>query len=113
MKGEIGMEILLKEENGIICIALKGRLDAESAGEADRAIRDVLAGDNCSLLFDLSALEYLSSSGLRVLLNTTRDLKQKQGRMVLCALNIFVKEIFEERDFPIADSVSTGLRTLS
>jgi len=47
------MEILLKEENGIICIAMKGRLDAESADEADRAIRDILAGDNFSLLFDL------------------------------------------------------------
>jgi anti-anti-sigma factor len=106
------MEILLKEENGVICIALKGRLDAESADEADRAIRDILAGDNFSLLFDLSALEYLSSSGLRVLLNTTRELKQKKGRMVLCALNIFVKEIFEERDFPIEDSVHTGLKAL-
>ena len=63
--------------------------------------------------FDLSALEYLSSSGVRVFLNTTRDLKQKNGRMVLCALNIFVKEIFEERDFAIADSVSTGLKALS
>jgi anti-anti-sigma factor len=106
------MEILLKEENGIICIALKGRLDAESADEADRAIRDILAGDNFSLLFDLSALEYLSSSGLRIILNTTRELKQKQGKMVLCALNIFVKEIFEERDFPVVDSVNTGLRAL-
>jgi len=107
------MEIRFKEENGVICIALRGRLDAASADEADRAIRDVLAGDNCSLLFDLSALEYLSSSGVRVFLNTTRDLKQKNGRMVLCALNIFVKEIFEERDFAIADSVSTGLKALS
>jgi anti-anti-sigma factor len=107
------MEILLKEENGIICIAMKGCLDSESADEADKAIRQILAGDNCSLLFDLSALEYLSSSGLRVLLNTTRELKQKRGKMVLCALNIFVKEIFEERDFPIADSVDTGLKALS
>ena len=106
------MEILLKEENGIICIAMKGRLDAESADEADRAIRDILAGDNFSLLFDLSALEYLSSSGLRIILNTTRELKQKQGKMVLCALNIFVKETFEERDFPVVDSVNIGLRAL-
>ena len=106
------MEIILKEENGVICIAMKGRLDAESADAADKAIRDILAGDNCSLLFDLSALEYLSSSGLRVLLNTTRALDKRQGKMVLCALNIFVKELFEERDFPVADSVHTGLQAL-
>ena len=39
-------------------------------------------------------------------------LKEENGRMVLCALNIFVKEIVEEHDFPIADSVSTGLKAL-
>ncbi len=107
------MKIEQREENGIICIAIKGRLDAKSADEADRAIRDILAGENCSLLFDLSALEYLSSSGLRVLLNTTRKLEQKKGKMVLCALNLFVSEIFEERDFPIVDSVPSGLKALS
>ena len=106
------MEIQHREKNGVICIAIKGRLDKDSAGTADKAIRDILAGDNCSLLFDLSALEYLSSSGLRVLLNTTRTLNQRQGKMVLCALNIFVKEIFEERDFPVVDSVQTGLQAL-
>jgi anti-anti-sigma factor len=106
------MEIQHREENGVICIVIKGRLDGDSAGTADKAIQDILAGDNCSLLFDLSALEYLSSSGVRVLLNTTRALDQKQGKMVLCALNIFVKEIFEERDFPVVDSVHTGLQRL-
>ncbi len=39
-------------------------------------------------------------------------LKEEKGRMVLCALNIFVKEIFKERDFPIADLVDTGLQAL-
>ncbi len=106
------MEIQHREENSVICIAIKGRLDGDSAAAADKAIQDILAGDNCSLLFDLSALEYLSSSGVRVLLNTTRALDQRQGKMVLCALNIFVKEIFEERDFPIEDSVYTGLKSL-
>jgi len=106
------MEIIQNEENGIICIAIKGRLDSESATDADKAIEDILAGNHCSLLFDLSALEYLSSSGLRVLLKASKELKQKHGKIVLCSLNIFVKEIFEERGFPIADSVNTGMKAL-
>lgn len=104
------MEIIQNEENGIICIAIKGRLDSESAIDADQAIKDILAGNHCSLLFDLSALEYLSSSGLRVLLKASKKLKQKEGKMMLCSLNIFVKEVFEETNFPIADSVKIGLQ---
>ena len=38
-------------------------------------------------------------------------LKEENG--IFCmALNIFVKEIFEKCDFPIVDSVHTGLKAL-
>ena len=107
------MEIIQNEENGIICIAIKGRLDSKSANDADRAIRKILAGNHASLLFDLSAMEYLSSSGVRILLNASRELRQKEGKMILCALNIFVREVFEETGFPIADSVNMGIQALS
>jgi hypothetical protein len=38
-------------------------------------------------------------------------LKEENG--IFCmALNIFVKEIFEEREFPIVESVHTGMKAL-
>ncbi len=111
------MEISQKEENGIIFFAIKGRLDADSSPEAETVVKDALKGQTSRILFDLASLEYLSSAGLRVLLGAAKEMRQRDGKIVLCALNAFVKEIFEVSGFqsliPITDTVESGIEILS
>jgi len=65
---------------------------------------------------DLSALPYLKSSALRVILNAVKVINRRSGRVVLCSLNGYVKEIFEgncvKDTLTIADSVESGLSAL-
>ena len=111
------MEISQKEENGIVSIAIKGRLDADSSLEAEKVVKDALGGETNRLLFNLGELEYLSSAGLRVLLSAAKEMRRRDGKIVLCALNEFVKEIFEVSGFqsliPITESVESGIEALS
>ncbi len=111
------MEITQKEENGIVSITIKGRLDADSSPEAEKVVKEVLEGPTNRVLFNLGALEYLSSAGLRVLLSVAKEMRRREGKIVLCSLNEFVKEIFEVSGFqsliPIADSVESGIEVLS
>jgi anti-anti-sigma regulatory factor len=55
------MEIDHRVENGILIIAISGRLDAASASIAEGKINKALRGEQNRLLFDLSGLEYLSN----------------------------------------------------
>ena len=68
------------------------------------------------MLFDFSALDYLASSGLKVILGAIKGLRRKGGQVVLCSLPNFVKEIFEVSGFnsvvPIAESVESGIGQL-
>ena len=111
------MEISQKEENGIVSIAIKGRLDADSSLEAEKVVKEVLGGETNKLLFNLGELEYLSSAGLRVLLSAAKEMRRRDGKIVLCDLNEFVKEIFEVSGFqsliPITESVKSGIEALS
>ena len=111
------MEINHKEENGIIFLAFKGRLDGTSAPEAEETIKTLFKGDNNRLLFDFEFLEYLSSAGLRVVLGAAKEIKRRDGKFVLCALNSYVKEVFEVSGFgaiiPIADSVEAGIKEIT
>jgi anti-sigma B factor antagonist len=111
------MEIIQKEENGIVSISIIGRLDADSSPEAEKVVKDALEGQTTRVLFNLASLEYLSSAGLRVLLGAAKEMRRKDGKIVLCALNEFVKEIFEVSGFqsliPIADSVESGIELFS
>ena len=111
------MEISQKVENGIAFLAFNGRLDGTSAAEADQAVKSILEGENNRLLFDFANLEYLSSAGLRVVLGAAKEIKRRDGKFVLCALNAYVKEVFEVSGFgaiiPIADSVEAGIKEVS
>ena len=103
------MKIIRKKENGVIRIIIKGRLDADSAPKAEKILKRTLARNKIRLLFDLCELEYMSSAGLRVILNAARQVNQAGGKIVLCCLNEVVKEVFEISPFPIRDSVAAGL----
>jgi anti-anti-sigma factor len=111
------MEISQKEENGIVFLAFKGRLDGTAATEAEQTVKSVLEGETNRLLFDFAQLEYLSSAGLRVVLGAAKEIKRKDGKFVLCALNAYVKEVFEVSGFgaiiPITDSVEAGIKEIT
>lgn len=111
------MEIEHRVENEILIFAIKGRLDAATAPTAEDTIRETMADDTKRLMFDLSALEYLSSGGLRVILGAAKEIRRREGKVVLAALKPYVYEIFEVSGFtamiPIKDSVEEGLKDLA
>jgi anti-anti-sigma factor len=111
------MEIDHKVENGIINIAIKGRLDAATSPSAEETIKQAIEVDANRLLFDFGGLEYLSSGGLRVILGAAKEIRRREGKVVLAALKPYVYEIFEVSGFsamiPIKDSVAEGLKDLS
>ena len=80
-----------------LIVALEGRLDTTTAPQLEAEIKDKLS-DMESLIFDLAALEYISSAGLRVLLSAQK-IMNKQGSMVVRNSTEEVKEIFEVTGF--------------
>ena len=110
------MEINPNEKFGIVCVTIKGRMGSELDPELEKVIRKILRNDNRRILFDLGSLDYLRSPTLRVILKAVKQINRKRGKVALCSLNGYVKEIFEGncfRDtFAIADSVESGIQTL-
>ncbi len=110
------MENIQIEKYGIIYVTIQGRSETEINAEFKKVIRNIVEGDNRRLLLDLSALQYLRSSALRVILNAVKVINRRSGKVVLCSLNGYVKEIFEgnclKDAITIADSVEDGLSAL-
>lgn len=107
------MEIFQDNENGIIQITIKGRLDAETAPKEDRLINETVVKENIRLLFDLCDLEYISSAGLRLILQTAKEVYEKGGQIVLCCSDEIVREVLASSQLPIADSVAAGIKKFS
>ena len=84
-------------ENDALTIALQGRLDTTTAPQLDQELQNSLAG-TALLRFDFEELEYISSAGLRVLLNAQKRMN-RQGSMVICNVNETIAEVFDITGF--------------
>ena len=91
------MNILKTLEGNRLNIALEGRLDTSTAPQLEATLNQSLSGVT-ELILDFSALEYLSSAGLRVLLSAQKVMN-KQGKMVIRHVNETIMEVFEVTGF--------------
>ena len=74
-----------------------GRLDTTTAPELESTIDGCVAGIK-ELVLDCSALEYVSSAGLRVILKAQK-LMNVQGNMKLTHVNETIMEVFDITGF--------------
>ncbi len=82
---------------GTLAYELIGRLDTSTSSELEAELKNSI-GSAKSLEFDFSHLEYISSSGLRVLLFAQKTMN-KQGSMVIRSVNDEIMEIFDITGF--------------
>lgn len=75
------------------------RVDAANAKELEEQLVGLVNAGTNKLICDFSQNEYISSAGLRVFLLMLKAVQKNGGRMVLCQLNPFVKEVFDMAGF--------------
>jgi anti-sigma B factor antagonist len=89
------MEIIFKDlDDGIWLMSISGRIDSNYSGELERALNTAI-NENSRIIIDLKDTEYISSSGLRVLLAGKKMLREKNGEMILVSLQPVVRDVFE------------------
>lgn len=93
------MELVEKKQGNILIIDLIGRLDTTNYTVVEKRIFSLLDSGEKYFLVNCEKLEYISSSGLRVLLALLKKLGQNNGKLVLCCLNENISEIFEIAGF--------------
>ena len=91
------MNIETIKNSNALTISLSGRLDTTTAPQLEAALKTALNGIETFVL-DFTALEYLSSAGLRVLL-AAQKVMNKQGVMIVRNVNDTIREIFDVTGF--------------
>jgi anti-sigma B factor antagonist len=89
------MKIDFTNKNGVLTVALDGRLDTTTAPELERQLGKNWT-DGSALIFNCEKLSYISSAGLRVLLSAQ---KKSKGVMKLTNVCELVMEVFEMTGF--------------
>ena len=63
------MDITINKQDDRLVVALIGDFDNAASTKAQHSLAPVFECDDCDILIDCSQLEYISSSGLRILLS--------------------------------------------
>jgi len=92
------MEISTRTTNDIHIVAIAGSLDSTTSPEAQKALDTILTGAK-KVAMDFTALDYISSAGLRVLLGAAKKLRASGGTLRMFGLNQSVREVFEISGF--------------
>jgi anti-anti-sigma factor len=107
------MNVSSRRYANAVAVHVAGRLDQDTC----EAFRGQLIGfveqaahDGGAIVLDLSALEYVSSAGLRCFMLASRQAKAQHGRIFVAALQPMVAEIFEISHFNLVFQVFPTMR---
>lgn len=78
---------------------VSGRLDASTSSSFDEKLTSIIDSGEKNLLINFKELEYISSMGLRVLLQAAKKLKTNQGSISLCEMKENILEVFDIAGF--------------
>jgi len=93
------MEIKETKKNEHVILEIIGRLDTTNYGTLEKKLMELIEGRNLKIIINCRSLDYISSSGLRVLLLALKMIKRENGKFILCSLRENIREIFEISGF--------------
>lgn len=92
-------ELRNKKVESMTVLSPVGRIDSATAKSFEDGVMKLLDAHSNKIVMDLSALEYVSSAGLRVFLTAAKKAKSLGGGFTLCSAKPNVREVFDISGF--------------
>jgi len=80
--------------SGWCVVEIRGRADAETADELEQMLRAAVE-QHAKVAADFGGVDYISSAGLRAVLQAARAAQEHNAEFVVCQLRGSVKKVFE------------------
>lgn len=94
------MKTTIQEFDENTIVTMIGSLDTAAAIETEQTLKPITAPEVAKdIVFECQELEYIASSGLRILLDVLKKTKAKGKRVVLRNLNEEIKNVFKITGF--------------
>jgi anti-sigma B factor antagonist len=93
------MEFTVDELGDVRAIRISGNLDTQTSPVAQKQLIQLIDDGATKILIDFENLNYISSTGLRMLLVAHSRLEGTSGQLRICNPNTMVQEVFETSGF--------------
>ncbi len=110
------MDLTVERHDNVLSVGVKGRLDWSNSEAFRDALGDTIEDTDRAVIMDFGELDFIGSSGLRVILVTARLLVERDATLLLCGLSDPVREVFRitgfERLLPIHETLAEARASL-
>lgn len=93
------MEVKISELDGKLVATLNGQLDTAAAVQVEKELKPLYDNEDKDIVIDCENLEYIASSGLRIMLGILKKAKQHGHTVTLTGLNDDIKNVFKMTGF--------------
>ena len=109
------MSLKIEDKGKAKVVSLAGKMDVALSMSVESELDELINSGGINLILEISGVEYLSSSGIRVFITTRRKVNDKHGKVVLADVPETVKKILKTVDledlFEVYDSVDKALES--
>lgn len=92
------MEVKILEQAAERVVVICGRVDTITASDLEAAVSQIW-NEPITLVFDCTKMEYISSSGLRVVLKAHKQVSACGGKFIMRNLNAEVRSVIDMTGF--------------
>ena len=93
------MKTTINEVDGKLLVTLEGELDTAAAVEVEQQLQPLYENEDKDIVFDCEKLDYIASSGLRILLSILKKVKSHGHTVTLKGMNDDIKNVFKMTGF--------------
>lgn len=80
-------------------VTLEGELDTAAAADVEKTLQPLYSTSGKDVIIDCEGLEYIASSGLRILISILKGAKAGGSKVVLRNMNEDIKSVFKLTGF--------------
>ena len=93
------MNTKIEEIDGKYVATLEGEMDTAAAVEVEDVLKPLYESNGKDVIIDCKGLEYIASSGLRILLSILKGAKAAGSKVTLRNVNDDIKNVFKLTGF--------------
>ncbi len=93
------MNAKLEEKEDKFLVTLKGEMDTAAAEDVEKKLQPLFAANGKDVEIDCTQLEYIASSGLRILISILKGAKSGGSRVIIRGMNDDIKDVFKLTGF--------------
>jgi len=88
------MKTVIVENGNQVIAKFSGRLDTPAAVQTAEDVKPLLSAENKEIILECTALEYISSSGLRIFLSIRKEAAAHGSKVIVRNINDDIRQVF-------------------